>query len=102
MLAAIGFLEWNTNWVAGNQIGTPLPATLGVGEYTKDINGTQLAVGQTVKLVGVITAIDATDRKFEDITIQPLHPGFAVSVQLKAPKLQGPYKFHPSQLVVGS
>ncbi len=39
-----------------------------------DANGVALAVGDTVKLVGVITAMDLFNNRFNDLTVTITHP----------------------------
>lgn len=105
-------LEMADNWLAGKW----LPATPGnplYGDSPQDVYGVTLAVGQTVKMVGVITAINTNDPHCQDIKVTPSYPNnqlFIPSVTGDAgnpflpvtnPQLSDTRSFHPWQLIVG-
>lgn len=97
---------------AGSWWGAVQPA---VGDILNDVNGATITVGATVKLVGVVTAINP-DPHFGSITVAPLHPaGASIPMQSGGSNPQSPnypvpnpllhvaqYGFEPLQLVVGS
>jgi hypothetical protein len=74
-----------------------------------DFNGTPLALGQTVKLVGTITALNPFDNKFREVTITLSHPVPGVPDVIVAqgadPQEPGAVKtisVSPTMLVVGA
>lgn len=99
---------WAGSWWP---LGPPL-----AGDAIKDVNGVTITVGATVKLVGVVTAINPTDPHFGTIQVTPLHPGdwpatpvqtrqLPMSPNFDTPNAQLPVKVYglePLQLVVGS
>jgi len=86
-----------------------------VGDILNDVNGVPITIGATVKLVGVVTAINP-DPHFGTITVVPAHPTKAsIPKQSGGGNPQSPnfpvpnqllgvqqYGFEPLQLVVGS
>ncbi len=83
----------------------------GFGPYAvRDINGTLIAVGNTVKLVGTVISVNPSDSHYMEVVFQPVHPG-----SIPYPPQQGNYlmptaplpgqpvfKVSGQQLVVGS
>jgi hypothetical protein len=57
------------------------PATIIGPPVLKDVNGVTFAVGQTVKIIGVITKLDNTDRHGLELTIQPNNPSTLGQIQ---------------------
>ena len=98
------------DWLAGMYYVAPV-----AGPYLKDVNGVTITLGATVKLVGVVTAIN-TDPHFGSITVAPSHPtgsfipsqsggGNPQSPNFQVPNQNKPvqvYGFEGLQLVVGS
>jgi hypothetical protein len=87
-----------------------------IGTAARDIYGNLITLGATVKLVGVVTAINTNDPHYGEIQVVPVHPGasppFVPDTVNGAPQspnfpvsnpqtAAGPYGFHPSQLIVG-
>ena len=88
-LISVLMMWWNgTSWYTEGPFGDVL----------RDVNGTALSVGQTVKIVGTIAVMDANDPHFSDVTVNLLHPN--------GPPGQLPpgltLRVHPLNLVVGS
>lgn len=91
------------------------PVLPAAGDYLRDVNGVLVTVGATVKLVGVVTAINTFDSHFGTIQVAPLHPTgasvpsqsriFPQSPNFAVPDQNQPvktYGFESLQLVVGS
>jgi len=104
----LGTFQWMTGTV------WTVPST--IGEYLRDINGTTITVGATVKLVGTVVAINQ-DPHYGTIQVRPNNPngsyiifqggGQPVSNYFPVPNPQNPeppnvYGFEPLQLIVGS
>lgn len=77
-------------WMAGTWYN-PGPST-----PMRDVNGVVLAIGQTIKLVGTIIAMNPNDVYYGSITCQLLHPNGL------GPLVGATYQIHPLQIVVGS
>ena len=88
-----------------------------VGTVPQDIYGNTITIGSTVKLVGIVTAINVTDSHYGEIQVTPAHPGtvgpFIPDTQtgqnpqspnfpVSNPQLtSAPFGFHPKQLITG-
>lgn len=66
------------------------------GPYLMDANGTTLTVGQTVKLVGVITSLNQSAAHFDGVSVRATHPNGS------GPNVGEIFTIDPQQLVVGS
>jgi hypothetical protein len=84
---------WMFPWMAGTMFVPPLQ-----GVKLQDINGVAITVGATVKMVGTVTAVNAIDGHFMNVTVTPNNP--TPDAKTTVPKT--PVGFHPLQLVVGS
>jgi hypothetical protein len=98
---------------AGSWWATAPPSA---GDAIKDVNGVTITLGATIKMVGLVTAINTTDPHFGTIQVTPIHPNgwpaqpievrvFPQSSNFRTPNAQlpqGAYGYEPLQLVVGS
>ena len=94
-------------WIPGGY--SPTPSATSPGDTMQDIFGSTLAVGNKVKLIGTITALDPVNAHFSDVTFTPdypqnpgLVPGLA-GQPFPKDELVKSVKCHPLQLMkVGS
>lgn len=94
-------------WLANAWLPAPV-----AGQTLRDVNGVALAVGQTVKIVGTITALTASDPHFSGISFTPLHPNGSLIVPNATDSVDRTlgatgtkpviYYFDPTQIIVGS
>jgi hypothetical protein len=86
-------------WLPAGFAGTPTSP----GDPAIDIFGQTIAVGNKVKLIGTVTAINQFDAHFQDITFTPDYPQSTVvqNIQGVAPQQQPivSVRAHPLQLV---
>lgn len=89
------------------------PATTIGPPPVRDINGVAITVGSTVKLVGLVTAINPTSTHFMEVTFQPIYPaannlspGLPQQAAFLMPQSPLPgkpvFQAGASQLIVGS
>ena len=93
-------------WMSGNWLRSlPVPAGADSGV---DAVGTGLLIGQTVKLVGVVTAIDLFSNKYHDITVMLTQKlvidqnNYTSAPNLTVPGYRTVIKVPASVLVVGT
>lgn len=87
-MAAWAFPDLQGNWLIPPIVGSNL----------KDINGTTITVGATVKMVGTVLSVNSIDGHFSNVVVTPNNP--TPDQKTTVPKT--PVAFHPLQLIVGS
>lgn len=65
----------------------------------QDVNGTTISVGDTVKIVCKVTALNPTSTHFDNVSLTPVHPGGDPRVN---PASALTFNVHPLNLVSGS
>ena len=70
----------------------------GPSSMLADVNNNTIAVGNTVKLVGVITALNPNETHFDQVSIRLTHPGGTGRDPISREVLT----VHPTQLVLGN
>ena len=74
----------------------------GPGDLTVDHNGTAITVGATVKLIGVVTAVNPLSSHYRDITVQLAYPITGIAQSQPQPPVDGGYITQPGSVLTVS